>query len=136
MLEIESSSKGRTSLSLAPLIDVVFLLLIFFLLTSALASSDQFDITLPKSEAGRDPDEDPIILEINEDGEMAIGAMRLTEDSIQADLVRAAGGPEQTRRRALLIKADGSAYSDYAMDVVEAARKVKLAKVTIATTPQ
>jgi biopolymer transport protein ExbD len=134
---IENVQRKRTGLNMAPLIDVVFLLLIFFLLTSALASSDQLDIQLPESEAaGLDPDKDAIILEVNREGTMAIGAMRVTDESLERDLVRAAGGPEASKERILLVKSAGDAHSQEVMDVIEAARKVQLKKVTIATIPR
>lgn len=136
-MQIRVPARRRSSLSIAPLIDVVFLLLIFFLLTSALASSDQLDVELPESEAaGIDPDKDAIILEVNKEGVMAIGALRVTDESLEQDLVRAAGGPEAAKERVLLVKAAGDAYNDEVMDIIEAARKVQIKKVTIATVPR
>lgn len=135
-MQIDAPPKRRNSLSMAPLIDIVFLLLIFFLLTSAMASSDQLDIELPQSTAGRDPDADAIIIEVSNAGEMAIGAQRLTDETLEQDLIRAAGGPEAAHDRILLVKSDGDAHSQEVLQIVEAARKIKLKKVTIATIPQ
>jgi len=135
-MEIEAPRSGSAKLSMAPLIDIVFLLLVFFLLTSALASSDTFDLDLPKSEAGRDPDAEAIVLQISKDGQIALGPRIIPVEEIGAALIAEAGGEHEARQAALLVKADGAAYTQHVMEIVDAARAIGLRKLTIATSPQ
>lgn len=46
---------------LTPLIDVVFMLLVFFMLTSHLAPPEPFEVDPPSSADGTDPEADPIL---------------------------------------------------------------------------
>ena len=49
--------------NIVPMINVVFLLLIFFLMSAQIAPRDPFDIVLPDSESGRDtPAEDTLFV--------------------------------------------------------------------------
>lgn len=47
--------------SIVPMINVVFLLLIFFLMTSHLARPDPFEVTPPQARTGGETDTDPVI---------------------------------------------------------------------------
>lgn len=57
------------SLNLTPLIDVVFLLLIFFMVSTTFDQSSELDLKLPESVNGSQPDPaTPIQIEVSEDG--------------------------------------------------------------------
>lgn len=58
-----------------PMINVVFLLLIFFLISAQLSVPDPFDLTLPQAE-GATPAADDGILYLAADGALAFGAQR------------------------------------------------------------
>jgi biopolymer transport protein ExbD len=65
---------------LTPLIDCVFLLLLFFLVTSTFSEQSFFEVELPKAKnAGVATIEDACILDISEKGNFAIGGTLLTE---------------------------------------------------------
>jgi len=49
-MEFEGRARVETRLSIAPLIDVVFLLLVFFLLTSTFAVPEALELKLPESD--------------------------------------------------------------------------------------
>lgn len=61
--------------SVVPMINVVFLLLIFFLMTAQIAPPEPFEVTPPDSRA-ESPAEGRRILFISADGELALGALR------------------------------------------------------------
>lgn len=60
---------------IVPMINVVFLLLIFFLMTAQIAPPDPFDIDLPAAPLG-DSAEAALPLYLSADGEIAFGAAR------------------------------------------------------------
>lgn len=68
---------GRTQQdrAIVPMINVVFLLLIFFLMTASLTPSAPFDIDLALAE-GTPADQDPEALYIAADGQLGFGAAR------------------------------------------------------------
>jgi len=56
-MEIERRRYTKTYISIAPMIDVVFLLLLFFMLTSHLVQEPAIKINLPASKTALDPGE-------------------------------------------------------------------------------
>ena len=79
-------------LNLAPMIDVVFLLLIFFMVATTFAKEEeQLDVNLPASEAGEaveNPDEITIVL--YEDGRMLLNGTEIEDLGLSAELRRLA----------------------------------------------
>lgn len=68
---MKTRSKTKIAASLTPMIDVTFLLIVFFVLVSQIVDLDQVDMDLPKpiGHEGTSPDEKPrIVLNIEPDG--------------------------------------------------------------------
>ena len=66
-MELIRAKKPNLSIDLAQLIDVVFQLLVFFMLTSTFASP-AIKMILPKAKAVESVDVERIVVSINEDG--------------------------------------------------------------------
>lgn len=63
--------------ALVPMINVVFLLLIFFLMSATIAPPDPFDVTLPGAAAQDRADASgPVVLHVSADAEMGYGDLR------------------------------------------------------------
>ena len=82
---------GRTELPMAPMVDIVFNLLIFFLVVCDLTQKDLEDITLP--EAVQAVPEGPVdgrryIVNLNRDGELRFRGQRLSLRELAAQLDR------------------------------------------------
>jgi biopolymer transport protein ExbD len=67
--------RRRPAENIVPMINVVFLLLIFFLMTAQIAPPDPFTVTVPASDAG-DPAPGPAVLYVSATGELAYGLAR------------------------------------------------------------
>jgi biopolymer transport protein ExbD len=85
--------------NIVPMINVVFLLLIFFLMTAQIAPPDPFDITPPNSTSPVAA-ESPDVLYIAADGTLAFGALR--DDAVFGALAQRLG------TQPLLIRADAA----------------------------
>lgn len=92
---------------IVPMINVVFLLLIFFLLTAQIAPPDPFEITLPKGQGS--PEEAPPALYLSSEGEIAFAESR-GDAAIQAAL--ATDGP-------LTLRADASAQASTLAQILQ-----------------
>lgn len=113
-------------LNLTPLIDTVFLLLIFFMMTTTFNRQSELQIQLPETETEQVPEQDvqPIRILINKKGEMAINSWEtaLVNDTLQTismALEKAAGTEENP---SLLISADAYAPHQAVMRALEAAQ--------------
>ncbi|MEM9637715.1 MAG: biopolymer transporter ExbD [Pseudomonadota bacterium] len=70
-MDLSEPPKRRRTESIVPMINVVFLLLIFFLMTSQLATPQPFDVTPPEASTESDAEAEPVLF-VNESGRMSI----------------------------------------------------------------
>lgn len=61
-----------TELSVVPLVNVVFLLLIFFMLVGQVSSPEALDVQPPTSTSGTDPADETIKILLTRDGQIAV----------------------------------------------------------------
>ena len=102
-------NKGRLSggLELTPMIDVVFLLMIFFLVASKLDEADRFiDVVLPKASAAKPLTSRPreFLVNIDRQGNYFVGARPVTIGDLQTLLKQAA--VDNPKRQTVIVRAD------------------------------
>ena len=127
----ESRKRIRHGINLVPLINIVFLLLIFFMLTGTLVTPDKFDIELPESGQGHSHESMPIVVLIHADGTIAVNNIPILLNDLAETLesdINAGADPK------LMIRADASANT---ADVIAVLRHAKLSGIeTIALATQ
>ncbi len=93
------TSRALASLSLTPLIDVVFLLLIFFLVATRFAEEErEMDIVLPEASEAAPLIVEPshLFINVDKDGQYFVGGEQLDVAELEAALRQAwANNPEQ-----------------------------------------
>ena len=92
-MHINSDEDEEVVLNLAPMIDVVFLLLIFFMVaTTFIEREKEMAVDLPQAESGEDPSESPemVIINILEDGTVKVDTQTLDENALRSFLERVA----------------------------------------------
>ena len=102
-------STGRTinNLNLTPLIDVLFILIIFFMLTTSFMRIESLELILPsatsstKSKASKDV----VRIFIHEGGEMTLGKRKVNAATLNASLARMFEKNDGTK--VMLLTADG-----------------------------
>lgn len=85
-MEFEGRSRIDNELGMAPLIDVVFLLLLFFMLTSTFADPRAIDLSLPTSASATARPDAPIAVAIDEQGEVFLNGASIALDALQAEV--------------------------------------------------
>ena len=121
-------------INLIPFIDVLLVVLIFLMLTTTYSKFTELKITLPTASADQlktQPRE--ILVSISADGRYSVNR-RLTDagsvETLAAALNEAAGADKE---RPLIISADAMAPHQTVINVMDAARRVGLARLTFAT---
>lgn len=115
--------KGRlaTGLELTPMIDVVFLLMIFFLVASKLEEADRIiDVVLPKASAAKPLTSQPaeFIINIDRDGEYYAGAKPVTLQELAALLAQAAA--DNPGRQQVIVRADEDTLHKFVVGAMNA----------------
>jgi len=123
-------------INLTPLIDVVFLLLIFFMVsTTFLDPEREIEVELPTAESAGEPQEAPdeIILNILEDGQITYQGDKVLQDELVGILKRAAQHDPQTP---VTIRGHRQARHESVVSVMDACGIAGLSNLAIGTTVQ
>ncbi len=123
-------------INLTPLIDVVFLMLIFFVLTTTFTPTRQLSVDLPSVKAAEALEREVIRVAIRANGTVWINQRRINPDAPLAlrDALFAAAGIAGDRSVRVLIEADASARHGRVTQILSAARQLGIEQVSIATT--
>ena len=123
-------------LQMAPLIDIVFLTLIFFMVTSVYATLEsEVDIMLPTADTAQQSEraQGEIFINLRDDGTIIVNERELTLDELQETLNRVAlyfpGG-------AVIIRGDRNAVLGRAIQVLDCCRKADIQHVAFAALPE
>jgi len=82
-MDFEGRSRIHSHLDIAPLIDIVFLLLVFFMLTSTFLVPEAIELELPESSSAITQDLTPITVSLNADGALALNDMVIELEQLQ-----------------------------------------------------
>lgn len=120
---------------IAPMIDVVFLLLCFFVTTQIFSQWEtEIGITLPTAKSGETPRRLPgeVILNVDPQGAVIVNNRRLTPQDLDALLTRLVGMfPGQP----VVLRADRATAYEHVIRVLDACRKADIWNISFATSP-
>ncbi len=126
-----SKRRSSVALNLTPLIDVVFLLLVFFLLTAHFVQEKQIDIKLPKAESSESFDEEKKIeVIISDDGVIRIDEQIIAVDDLKDTLQRRVTA---AINKSVVLRADATTHLELAVKVMDASRLAGAQSVEILT---
>ena len=117
-------------LNMTPLIDCVFLLLIFFMVTTVFKQPYSLQVVLPEAQQAQIVEEKKLVATITEDGRMEINRHLVTLDDLEQVLLREKEG---TRSLTLVVRTDQETPHKYLLDLFEVAKRVGIEKIPLAT---
>jgi len=82
-MDFEGRARIHSHLDIAPLIDIVFLLLVFFMLTSTFMVPEAIELKLPESTSATKTNQKNIIIELNQNGELALNSEKINLIQLQ-----------------------------------------------------
>jgi biopolymer transport protein ExbD len=120
-------------INLIPFIDVLLVVLIFLMLSTTYSRFTELQINLPAAEAEKLRDRPAeVIVAVASDGRYAVNRKGVEGRSVEvltAELVAAAGGKADT---VVIISADAMAAHQAVVNVLDAARRAGLTRLTFA----
>ena len=121
-------------INLTPLIDVVFLLLIFFMVSTTFDRESELAIELPRSSADAKPsDESQLTVSIDAQGRFFVNGIKLINTRVDT-LKRALGDAIGANKKApVIIHADATTQYQAVVQVMDAARQLGLLKLRFPT---
>ena len=128
-----SRRKAPPTINLTPLIDVVFILLIFFLLTTTFRSTTGLDINLPNASTAKTPAENAqVILNLNQAGELFIGENQFTQEEVIQVLKK---NKQPSKDVFVILQADERVAHGEVVNLLDLLRSSGLQNVAIGTQP-
>ncbi len=116
-------------MELTSLIDCVFLLLIFFMVTTVFKNPQQFRLTLPQAVEAAVVEEKKLTLEIGPDGNMALNGRVVNLASLSGYIN---AEKERARSVTLIIKADKATKHGVVLSAMRSAKEVGIATIVLA----
>jgi len=133
-MNLRPQRKDDVELNITPLIDVVFLLLIFFMVSTTFERESEINITLPEaSEEYTDTQLDKVEIAIDAEGRLFVNEQSLVNSQLGTirDAIRNALFDLEDPQ--IIISADAKATHQLVVRVMDAARQLDLVKITFAT---
>lgn len=131
-MALKKRNKTSAEFSMASLTDVIFLLLIFFMLSSQLVSIDPFE--LPKSDS-KTVAPTNVVVSIQKNGIHKLNGTEVSARALERALQQAVAGVENKKDLTVTIVAEVGTSFDYVTDVMEMAARLR-ARAIIATQPK
>lgn len=130
-MQFEGTRRSGRAPNLTPLIDIVFLLLVFFMLTAHFVRDEGLPIELPEAISAVALDEQqPLEVEINSQGQISIEGQPITSKALTAHLSKLLIGRTDKR---VVIRGDKDTGLGESVRVIDAARQAGATGVDIVT---
>jgi len=133
-VKFRRQSSEEVSVNLTPLIDVVFLLLIFFMVSTTFTRETELQIDLPEADGEEAAQEvDLVEVEISADGEFSVNEQSLDSndrEALRARIEEVSGGDNTLP---FIITADSQAPHEYVVRVMDVAGSLGFTGLSIST---
>ncbi len=122
--------EAEGEIDITPMLDVVFIMLIFFIVTASFIKESGIEVNRPDASTAQAKPRANILIAINENDEIWINKRRVDESQVRANIERLhAENPQGT----VVIQADEEAKTRKLVAVMDAARQAGVYDVSLAT---
>ena len=130
-MNIRGRNKVTPEFNMSSMTDIVFLLLIFFMLTSTMVTTNALDLVLPKAKGKTDSNKN-ISVSINKDLEFFIDKEQISEADLESRLLSKMSGDAE---KAIVLRAEEGVPIEKAVNVLDIANRNQI-KVVLAVRPK
>ncbi len=124
-------------INLISLIDVLFCLILFLVLTTSFNQRAALKVQLPHAQAGIVPEQGvPLIIMVDAEGKFYVGNSEVLKSdvaSVKEAIVRVAG---DERSQPVILRADGRTPNQAVVTAMDALGQLGFSKLSIATSPE
>ncbi len=123
----------ESNIDITPMIDVVFIMLIFFIVTASFVKESGIDVNRPEASTAVTKERANILIAISANDEIWIDKRRIDSRSIRAVIERMHA---QNPQGSVVIQADKRSTNDKLVKIMDAAREAGVYNIAIATRKQ
>jgi biopolymer transport protein ExbD len=125
----------EAEINITPMLDIVFIMLIFFIVTTSFVKEQGLEVSRPSSAPPKEikQDKGPIVVKINSGSLISVKGRVLEPGAVQANLER-----EKAEKPAapLIVAAHPDADTEALVTILDAAKAVGIDSVSVATSSQ
>ena len=125
----EDTNDNSGEINISPLIDIVFILLIFFIVTTVFVEETGVDIEKPRAASQKDLEKNSILLGITPDGKVYYGGNEIGVGGVRPVVSRLIRQQDQP----VIIQADRQTPTETTVSVLDEAKLAGAAKVFVST---
>ena len=129
--EIAAENEAETAIDMAPLIDCVFILLIFFIVTTTFVEETGVEVDKPQAASASRLEKTSILLALTKKGEVVYGGREIGISGVRPLVKRML----QKEDVPVIIQADTAAQSGLLVRIIDEAKLGGAVKVSVATSP-
>jgi biopolymer transport protein ExbD len=130
-MNLRGRNKVSPDFSMSSMTDIVFLLLVFFLLTSPSITPEALDLILP-SASGKSSNVQNATVSITKEGVFFVNNTEVAPENMEAELQQIMSGQEEPT---VILRADGEVAMNKAVKVMDIANRNKF-KIILAVKPE
>jgi len=124
---------STTTVDLTPMIDVVFLLLIFFMVSTTFNVAASLKLELPKSHTAAEEQEPrQLVISIDQDGKLFVQREPVSDKDLRRRILNVTKG---SRTFPVILRADADARHKRVVLVMDTLQQLGLSRIGIATIP-
>jgi len=133
-LNFRKSRQEEPEINLIPFIDVLLVILIFLMLSTTYSKFTELQVTLPVADADKARDRpNEIIVSVAADGRYAVNRKPVDGRSVEVLTAELAAAATAAPNALVIVSADATAAHQSVINVMDAARRAGLARLTFAT---
>ena len=130
-MNLRHKQRADYLVDITPLVDVVFLMLIFFMVSTSFDVSSNLKLELPSSQAKAEQAKaEQVTIAISADGQLHVQGEAVADADLRKRILNASGGDKNMR---VVLRADADAKHKRVVLVLDTLRGLEMVKVGIAT---
>lgn len=125
-----SEPEDEAAIDISPLIDCIFILLIFFIVTTTFVEETGIEVDKPQAASASDLEKQSVMIAVTSEGQIVYGGKEIGMSGVQSTVRRFVEKDESTP---VIIQVDEKAPSGLFVRVIDEAKLGGAAKVSVAT---
>lgn len=130
LMKKRDDDENTGEIDLTPMLDVVFILLIFFIVTSVFVTEAGIDVNKPDASTAEARSNDLILIAVSGDGQIWIDGEQIDSRFVRTRFERRLA---ETPNASVVIQGDEAAENEHVMTILRAARDANILSVSIST---
>jgi biopolymer transport protein ExbD len=127
------SEEEEDDINMTPMLDIVFIMLIFFIVTASFTKESGVDVNRPSASTAEVKERGNIMVAITDNGQIWIDNRQVDPRALRANIERLHA---ENPQGAVVIQADENSKNKLLVEVMDAARMAGVYNVSLAATPE